>query len=165
MGTGSCSLGDDAARHQDNGPAWGLFPEAIRPWRQAGLATGLNRRRMGPQKGEIPMRGLLIAVAAFAGASAVGAMPALADTLQEVTTHGMVIMLGDMQIEVTYTPDGKYTAADGQVTGTWKIDGDKLCTTSNFDPNENCVPYPKGKKSGDSFEVTGPQGSATVKIK
>ncbi len=110
------------------------------------------------------MRRPLIA-AAFAAFVIAGGAPALADTLQEVTTHGMVIMLGDMQIEVTYTPDGKYTAAGGQVTGAWRIDGDKLCTTSNFDPNENCVPYPKGKKSGDSFEVTGPQGSATVKIK
>jgi hypothetical protein len=121
---------------------------------------------MAPQEGENPMRRLLIAATALAATLVIAsATPVLADTLQEVTTHGMVIMLGDMQIEVTYTPDGKYTAADGQVTGTWKIDGDKLCTTSNFDPNENCVPYPKGKKSGDSFEVTGPQGSATVRIK
>jgi hypothetical protein len=33
------------------------------------------------------------------------------------------------------------------------------------DSNEACVPYPKGMKSGDSFEVTGPEGLATVKIK
>ena len=107
------------------------------------------------------MRKLLIAVAGLVALST----PAFADTLQEVTTHGIVITLGDMQIEVIYTPDGKFTAADGQVTGTWKIDGEKLCTTSNFDPNESCVAYPTGKKSGDSFEVTGPQGSAMVKIK
>ena len=91
------------------------------------------------------MRRLLIAAATLAGAFVLEATPAFADTLQEVTTHGMILMLGDMQIEVTYTPDGKFTAADGQVTGTWKIDGDKLCTTSNFDPNESCVVYPKGK--------------------
>jgi hypothetical protein len=114
------------------------------------------------------MRRLLIAAVLTAGLGAaltLGATPAFADTLQEVTTHGMTIVLGDMQIDVAYTPDGKFTAADGQVTGAWKIDGDKLCTTSNFDPNESCITYPKGKKSGDSFEVTGPQGSATVKIK
>ena len=114
------------------------------------------------------MRRLLIAAALTASLGAAftfGATPALADTLQEVTTHGMILLLGDMQIEVTYTPDGKFSAADGQVTGTWKIDGDKLCTTSNFDPNESCVVYPKGKKSGDSFDVTGAQGTATVKIK
>ena len=107
------------------------------------------------------MRTLLIAAAAAAAL----ATPAFADTLTEVTSHGIVLMLGDMNIEVAYTPDGKFTAADGQITGTWKIDGDKLCTTSNADPNESCVAYPKDKKSGDSFELTSPQGTATVKIK
>ena len=38
-------------------------------------------------------------------------------------------------------------------------------TSSNFDPNETCVAYPKDKKSGDTFEVTGPAGTATIKIK
>src|SRR6185312_9335493 len=107
------------------------------------------------------MRKLLIAVAGLVALST----PAFADTLQEVTTHGIVITLGDMQIDVTYTADGKFTAADGQVTGTWKMDGDKLCTTSSFDPNETCVPLPADKKSGDSFEVTSAMGSATMKIK
>ena len=108
------------------------------------------------------MRRLLIAAA---GLLAFAAMPAAADTLQEVTTHGMVLIIQDMEIDVGYTPDGKFTAADGQVTGTWKIDGDKMCTTSNLDPNESCVEYPKGKKSGDSFELTSPQGTVTVRIK
>ncbi|HEX3701576.1 MAG TPA: hypothetical protein VHV27_12980 [Phenylobacterium sp.] len=107
------------------------------------------------------MRAFLIALAASAALAA----PAVADTLQEVTTKGMVITVQDMQIDVAFTPDGKFTALDGQVTGTWRIDGDKLCTTSSAAPDEQCVPYPKGKKSGDSFEVTGPQGSATVTIK
>lgn len=106
------------------------------------------------------MRPLLI----IAGLMAL-ALPAAADTLQEVTTHGMILVIQDMEIDVVYTPDGKFTAADGQVTGTWKIDGDKLCTTSNFDPNETCTAYPHDKKSGDSFDLTGPQGTATVKIK
>ena len=104
----------------------------------------------------------LIAAAALVLAFAT---PAFADTLQEVTTHGMVIIVQDMQIDVTFTPDGKFTALDGQITGTWRIDGTKLCTTSNVAPDEQCVDYPTSKKSGDSFEVTGPQGAATVKIK
>jgi hypothetical protein len=106
------------------------------------------------------MRSLSLAVAFAALAS-----PTFAGTLEEVTTKGMVISLEGMEIDVKYTPDGKFTALDGQVTGTWRIDGDKLCTTSNFEPTEQCVAYPKDKKSGDSFEVTGPQGSAMVKIK
>lgn len=105
-----------------------------------------------------------ILIAAAAAALAL-ATPAAAGTLQEVVAHGIIITIQDMQIEVTYTPDGKFTAMDGQVTGTWKIDGDKMCTTSNFDPNESCVEYPKDKKSGDAFDLTGPQGTANVKIK
>jgi hypothetical protein len=110
------------------------------------------------------MRKLLIAAAPIFAIWALAA-PAAASTLEEVVKHGMVLTIQDMQIEITYTPDGKFTAADGQITGTWKIDGDKMCTTSNFDPNESCIEYPKDKKSGDSFELTGPQGSVNVKIK
>jgi hypothetical protein len=91
--------------------------------------------------------------------------PALADTLQEVTAKGIVLSVQGMDIDVAYTPDGKFTAMDGQITGTWRIDGDKLCTSSNFDPDETCVAYPRDKKSGDTFEVTGPQGPATIRIK
>jgi hypothetical protein len=93
------------------------------------------------------------------------ATPAFAGTLQEVTTHGMIVSVGDRQFEVDYTPDGKLTVNGGQATGSWRIDGDRLCTTVNAGP-ENCVAYPKDKKSGDTFEVPGAQGgSATVKIK
>jgi hypothetical protein len=98
------------------------------------------------------------------------AVPALAQTqtqttLQVLTTKGMVMEAGGMEIEVTYKPDGTFTAMDDQVTGKWRIDGDKLCTSSNFSPTEECVAYPTGKKSGDSFEVTSAQGTATIKIK
>jgi len=95
------------------------------------------------------------------------AAPAFAQTpttLQELTTKGMVMTAGGMDIPVTYKPDGTFTAMDGQVTGKWRIDGEKLCTSSNFSPAEECVVYPSGKKSGDSFEVTGAAGTATIKI-
>jgi hypothetical protein len=105
------------------------------------------------------MRKLLVGVALAALSTT-----AAAGTLDEVVKHGIVILLPNNPIDVTYTPDGKFTAAGGQVTGTWRIDGDALCTTSNVDPTETCVPYPKDKKSGDTFEVTGPTGTATVKI-
>jgi hypothetical protein len=90
---------------------------------------------------------------------------ALADTLQELTTHGMIMTVQGMDIEVTYKPDGTFTALDGQITGKWKIDGDKLCTSSSFAPEESCVAYPKDKKSGDKFDLTTEQGTATIKIK
>lgn len=88
-----------------------------------------------------------------------------ATTLQEVTTKGIVLSVAGMDIDVAYKPDGSFSAMDGQVTGKWRIDGEKLCTTSNFSPDEECVVYPTGKKSGDSFEVQGAQGPATIKIK
>jgi hypothetical protein len=107
------------------------------------------------------MRKLLIASLAALALAA----PAAAGTLEEVVKHGIVLTIEGMEIDVAYTPDGKFTAMDGQVTGTWKIDGDKMCTSSNFDPTESCVEYPKDKKSGDSFELTSPQGTASIKIK
>ena len=91
--------------------------------------------------------------------------PALAGTLQEVTTKGEIVSIQGLEMEVKFTPDGKFTAFDGQITGTWRIDGDRLCTVSNVEPGESCAIYPKDKKSGDSFEVTGNGGSATIKIK
>ena len=106
------------------------------------------------------MRSLLAAAAVLALAA-----PAAANTLQEVTTKGIILSIQGMDIDVTYTPDGKFMAMDGQVTGEWRIDGDKLCTKSNFDPTEQCMEYPKDKKSGDSFDLTGPQGTATIKIR
>lgn len=112
---------------------------------------------------ETHMRNLVIAAVAFAGL--VDATPALADTLTEVISHGIVLTLGDMDIAVTYTPDHKFSAMDGQVTGAWRIDADKLCTSSNVDPNETCVAYPTDKKSGDSFVLDTPGGGVQVKIR
>jgi hypothetical protein len=90
---------------------------------------------------------------------------AAAGTLEEVTKHGIVLTIGGMDIDVDYKPDGTFTALDGQVTGKWRIDGDKLCTSSNAAPEESCAAYPKDKKSGDKFDLTSDQGTATIKIK
>jgi hypothetical protein len=106
------------------------------------------------------MRGWVAALAALGLAG-----PAAAGTLEELTSHGMVLVIQGMQIEVSFTPDGKLSALDGQVTGAWRIDGDKLCTTSNVQPEEVCLAYPKDKKSGDSFDITSSEGTATVRIK
>src|ERR1700712_3723383 len=111
--------------------------------------------------GRFLMRRLLIAAALTAAALAT---PAFASTLTEVIAHGIVLTLGDMDIPVTYTPDGKFTAMDGAVTGAWRIDGDKLCTSSSADPNETCVAYPRDKKSGDTFMLDPPGGSVQIKI-
>jgi hypothetical protein len=123
------------------------------------LAAFVGHR--GPIRGDA-MRNLFIAAALILGVSAT---PALAGTLQEITLHGMVVTIADMDFDLTFTPDGRFTGLNGQLTGTWKIDGDKLCTTSTLDPNETCAPYPADKKSGDTFEVSNEQGSAKIHIK
>lgn len=107
------------------------------------------------------MRSLFVVAAAMVAI----ATPAFADTIDEVTAKGIILSAGGMDIDVTYTPDGKFTAMDGQVTGEWRRDGDKLCTKSNMDATEQCVEYPKDKKSGDSFELSSPMGVANIKIK
>jgi hypothetical protein len=107
------------------------------------------------------MRKLMIATAALA----LMATPVMASTLTEVVSHGIILTIGDMDIPVTYTPDGKFSAMDGAVTGAWRVDGDKLCTSSSADPNETCVAYPKDKKSGDTFTLESPQGSVQIKIR
>ncbi len=104
----------------------------------------------------------------LAAAAVMLAAPAFAQgstTLQEVTTKGIKMAAGGFELNVDYKPDGTFTAMDGQITGKWRIDGDKLCTSSNFTPAEECAAYPTGKKSGDSFEVTGSQGTAMITIR
>lgn len=109
------------------------------------------------------MKKIILAFAAVAFAA-----PAFAqtpNTLQEVTTKGIKMAAGGFELNVDYKPDGTFTAMDGQITGKWRIDGDKMCTSSNFNPTEECAAYPTGKKSGDSFEVTGSQGTAMITIR
>jgi hypothetical protein len=110
------------------------------------------------------MRKLLIGAALIAFSA-----PAFADTLKEVTTKGIVLSVQGFEIDVAYKADGTFAASmPGDPTpvaaGKWRIDGDKLCTSTDATPEE-CVAYPKDKKSGDSFDVTGAQGTATIKIK
>jgi hypothetical protein len=98
------------------------------------------------------------------------AAPAFADTLKDVTTKGIILTISDGAVVIDVTPkaDGTYVAKivgiDGEIPGKWRTDGDKFCTSSEATPEE-CVTYPKDKKSGDTFEVTSSQGKATVKIK
>jgi hypothetical protein len=92
------------------------------------------------------------------------AIPA-SGTLKEVITRGSYLVLGGVDIEVTYTSDGKFTAMQGQVQGKWRVEGEKLCTSTNFDPVESCALYPANKTSGDTFEIMTSQGLAEIRIK
>lgn len=104
---------------------------------------------------------ILGAVAAFALAGS-----ASAGTLDEITTKGMVMSVGDFELDFVFTPDGNFTSMGGALTGTWRVDGDKLCTKGDSDPSETCLAYPADKKSGDVFEMPHPAlGSIKIKIK
>lgn len=119
--------------------------------------------------GDLPMKSRILA-----GVIALGlAAPAFAednDTLKHVIAHGTVVQANmqgqDLELNMSYKADGSYTAsvAGQEVDGTWKVDGDKLCTTSQM--GQSCVTYPAGKAPGDSFKVTHPTfGEITVTIK
>src|SRR5262245_6365836 len=105
-----------------------------------------------------------LAALALSAAPAV-AQIANADTYKEIVAHGVTIMIPDMPIDVTFMPDGKFTAMNGASTGVWKIVGDKLCSTPNETMIESCAVYPAGKKSGDQFEPAAPGGNVTIKIR
>lgn len=107
------------------------------------------------------MRKLIIAGLAVALAA-----PAFADTLTEVTTKGVILKVQGYEIPIAYNADGtfKLDAMGQSVTGKWRVDGAKLCTSSDMQPEERCTEYPEGKKSGDEFEVQGAMGPMTVKI-
>jgi hypothetical protein len=109
------------------------------------------------------MRPLLLAVTALALSTPARAQDKT--TLEHVTTRGVVLSAGGFEVDVAYKPDGTFSAMDGQVTGKWRIEGGKLCTSSNFAPDEECTAYPAGKTSGHTFEVEGGQGPATIRIK
>jgi hypothetical protein len=119
------------------------------------------------------MRFTVLCAAALGLASPAFAQTA-ADTLKEVVAKGqsMTGTVGGTEVtfSTTFSTDGAYTTKldlmDRTMTGKWRIDGDKLCTTGGDNSTEDCTAYPAGKKSGDTFDVEHPRlGPAKVTIK
>jgi hypothetical protein len=112
--------------------------------------------------GEMTMRRLLgamtVAILALTPA-------AYAETLDEVTTRGIVATLSGFDIEVNFTPDNRFSMLGGAIVGAWRIDETRLCLTGDADGIESCTEYPLGKVSGDTFEVQRAEGPMTVRIK
>src|SRR5690349_19723900 len=96
-----------------------------------GRRTVGRAKRKGLEMRFLPICLLVLAIAAPADAQE-------KSTLQHMIANGSVLKVSGMEFPTTYTPDGKFTAADGQVTGTWRIVGETLCVTTNYDPNEAC---------------------------
>ena len=86
------------------------------------------------------------------------AAPALAqakpanDTIKAMIEKGVTMSIMGFEGSIAYTADGNWSGFDGQASGKYTVDGDKMCTTS--DQGEGCAVYPAGKKSGDKFTVT-----------
>jgi hypothetical protein len=87
-----------------------------------------------------------------------------ADTYREVVAHGVVMIFPDFEIDVSFKPDGTFTAMKGASKGKWRIEDNKLCSTPDETLMETCAVYPAGKKSGDRFVIPAPRQDVTVRI-
>ena len=75
----------------------------------------------------------------------------------------MDVLLGgnDLRLEypsgavvlISFESDGKYTTSTGS-SGTWTLDGEKLCTVRNSDNVSGCGRLPLGKSPGDVWTST-----------
>lgn len=104
----------------------------------------------------------LLAAPVLAQTPPAGAPPS--DTVKEVIARGVMVNFGGMEVDFIYNADGTFAGAGGQFVGKYRVDGKKLCISSDMLPQEFCQEYPDGKKSGDTFDLTSDFGSSTVKI-
>jgi hypothetical protein len=121
----------------------------------------MQSSNIGVLSGESALRAVFI-TSAFAmlsatALSAFGQEPA-SDTLQAITTKGMVLTVSGFDIDMSFSADNRFTGMEGALTGKWRADGKLLCTTGDSDGVESCIEFPLGKKSGDAFPVTNSQG-------
>lgn len=113
------------------------------------------------------MKKFVLAAVLSVGLAAPVAMAEPGDTLQVLVANDAVITAQGYAIPIDYNEDGTYSgeAMGSAFTGKWRIDGNKLCTSSSLSPTESCTEYPEGKGAGDEFTVTSPTlGAVTVKI-
>ncbi|WP_139792341.1 hypothetical protein [Henriciella litoralis] len=89
------------------------------------------------------------------------------DTLTAIIQNGATFSTQGFKINVNYAEDGTFSgdAAGSDFSGTYRIEGDQLCTSSSLSSSETCTEYPPGKAPGDTFEVSSPtMGTITVLI-
>ena len=82
------------------------------------------------------------------------ALPAFAnDTMDAMITNGATYTYADgTVIAATYNSDGTYTT-DSVGGGSWTINGDELCITTDAGDN-GCTTLEPGHGAGDSWEGT-----------
>ncbi len=95
------------------------------------------------------------------------ASSALANDTMDVLTSGKRLELTDASgavFTVTFTSNGRYIASTGS-SGTWTIDGERLCTLRTGASAEYCDTLPSGKGTGDSWRGADSNGNpVTVRI-
>lgn len=85
------------------------------------------------------------------------------DTVKAVVEKGVAVEIGGFAGTVDYKADGTFSGFDGMFEGTYKTDGNKICSESAM--GASCSEYPDGKKSGDSFELPTEMGPMKVTIR
>jgi hypothetical protein len=109
----------------------------------------------------------------FALAAAMVVAPAFAqevappsDTVKAVVEKGVTMEVMGQAGDIEYKADGTFSGFDGQIEGTYKTDGNKLCITIEaFGAIDQCSEYPDGKTSGDTFELPSDMGPLKVTIR
>lgn len=107
--------------------------------------------------------------AALFVAPAIAQTPAAGAPATEATKvvleKGLLIDIMGMPVDMMFNKDGSFAAMQGSFPGKYRVDGNKICITSDAMPEESCLEVPDGKKSGDSFNMTlGQLGETQAKI-
>jgi opacity protein-like surface antigen len=112
------------------------------------------------------MKFVIAAAALFVAAPAFAqAADNVSDTLKEVTSKGVTMNVMGTEGAIDYAADGTFSGFDGQIGGTWKAEGTKLCLTIPGMIENQCTEYPEGKKSGDKFEIASEMGPMEITIR
>jgi hypothetical protein len=71
---------------------------------------------------------------------------------------------GGRTADMIYNPNGTLGGVVGALGGTWTAEGARVCVNvPGFAENE-CLTYPDGKKSGDTFDIPTKSTPVTISI-
>ncbi|HEV7690596.1 MAG TPA: hypothetical protein VGO52_07240 [Hyphomonadaceae bacterium] len=109
--------------------------------------------------------GLALALTAVPALAQTPAGAPASDTVKVVIEKGLIIDIMGMPVDMLFNKDGTFAAMAGAYPGKYRVDGKKVCLTSDAMPEESCIEVPDGKKSGDTFNMTlGELGETSAKI-
>lgn len=109
-----------------------------------------------------------IAAASLVALGSASAQTPAIDTLYFVVREGVVMTAHGHAIDIDYDAEGNFRgrAAGTTFEGSYRLDGDQLCTTSSLASADTCTRYPEGKRPGDEFDVVSPTlGQVRIRIR